>query len=331
MTCKYFYSKIIGGIGEKLKSSVFRFILFCLLPVLVGFFASNLQNDAFAVHNRKGARSGKLRIGRSGGLRVNTNSQQSVKKESVDADTSGVEIETTSSPMKKTASITEEDDIKISSSTKTIELNKLQKERDDLKKQINILTTQKEMQKKNSKNNAKAAMCSVIGGKSKLIDMQAGVKSQEHKRDRILESVASIEKEIKELDNWIAEHKTKRDEIKAKAEKARIAATATGAAAVATGIGAGAMYMKNRQLKSEEAEAKAGPQINTSGLSSGGLSLQNLAGKIDPGKVMEMGKGILGGNKGSGADLGLGAVGDIIGGSGQAGQLLDGARSLLGK
>lgn len=330
MTCKYFYSKIIGGIGEKLKSSVFRFVLFCLLPVLVGFFASNLQNDAFAAHNRKGARSGKLRIGRSGGLRANTNSQQSVKKESVDTDTSGVEIETTSSPVKKTASITDEDDdIKISSSTKTIELSKLQKERDDLKKQINTLTTQKEMQKKNSKNNAKAAMCSVIGGKSKLIDMQSGVKSQEHKRDRILESVASIEKEIKELDNWIAEHKTKRDEIKAKAEKARIAATATGAAAVATGIGAGAMYMKNRQLKSEEAEAKAGPQINTSGLSSGGLSLQNLAGKIDPGKVMEMGKGILGGNKGSGA--GLGAVGDIIGGSGQAGQLLNGAKILLGK
>ena len=119
---------------------------------------------------------------------------------------------------------------------------------------------------------------------------------------------------IEFLEAWIAENTAKRDEIKAKAEKAGIAKVATGTAAVMAGAGAGMMAMKNADLKSQEAEAKQGPQINTQGLSSGGLSLQNLAGKVDPGKVLEMGKGLLG-SKGGGGNA-VDAVKSITGGSG---------------
>lgn len=263
-------------------------VLLCFITLGFFFFSA----DTFAA--RKVGRSGKLSRGRSGSLSGSKAAKTEPKQESVSADKVTEIVPSPEVQIKAKSSLDEDDDIKVPDSFDSFTLNKLRRERDDLKKQVNNLKTQQEMQKKNSKHNSKTAMCSVIGGKSKLIDMQAGVKSQEHKRDRILELVEHASKELKELESWIAENTAKRDEIKAKAEKAGIAKVATGTAAVMAGAGAGMMAMKNADLKSQEAEAKQGPQINTQGLSSGGLSLQNLAGKVDPGKVLEMGKGLLG-------------------------------------
>ncbi|MDR2933792.1 MAG: hypothetical protein LBU68_00730, partial [Rickettsiales bacterium] len=122
-------------------------------------------------------------------------------------------------------------------------------------------------------------------------------------------SFADLEKEVGELDAWIADNTSKRDELKKKAEDTHIAATATGAAAIATGIGAGIMAGQNADLKKQESEARRTGNSGYGAPKSGGAG----------GGGADAAKSLLGGG---GGDLLKAAPGllekapDLLGGSG---------------
>ncbi len=262
-----------------------KFYLHCLLSLSIfyagfsvaEFYQLNIVSDAFA--QRKSAGGGGARAGTSRASgRVIARSGGAVSG----AAPAIVETAATAAPPPQP--IVEEDDedeeiVIPKSSGNSFALDKLRRERDELKRQVNTLETQKQMQKKSSSNSSDVAMCTTAGGRVKLNDLRAGVKSNEGRRDAVKASFADLEKEITELDTWIAENTTKRDELKTKAEGTRIAATATGATAIATGVGAGIMAMKNSELKEEERAAKAEAR-NSAPAGGGGM------GGMDPSKIM---------------------------------------------
>ena len=131
-----------------------------------------------------------------------------------------------------------------------LNISKLQKERDRLKRELDQLKTESKIRNANPKSES-MKFCFYKGTKQKLSELISGQEIRKSEKNSIEARISDQKRILEELETWIAENTEKRDELKGKYETARLAATGTQTAAAVAGVAAGAMAMQNSQLKTE--------------------------------------------------------------------------------
>lgn len=228
---------------------------FCISAIticlLVGFSLYS-QNDVFAQKSK--AKNGS-RINRPAKLTA----ARAVTAVKVSSSAPTTEVIEAPPPPEQLVIVEEEnvDDIMIPTSQSSnmgslgqLNISKLQKERDRLKRELDQLKTESKIRNANPKSES-MKFCFYKGTKQKLSELISGQEIRKSEKNSIEARISDQKRILEELETWIAENTEKRDELKGKYETARLAATGTQTAAAVAGVAAGAMAMQNSQLKTE--------------------------------------------------------------------------------